>query len=126
MTNTPSLTELAPGFDLLTMSDAQCLVLNFMDDEYSYPFSYLSEETSIPERECRRIVRTFHAMGLTRYGPLFDTDDGHVCGRGYWLSDAGYRASQHMRLLADRWFLDRDAAAFESLKSLAMKEQDDG
>lgn len=83
--------------DLLTMTDAQCAVLDYMTDDLGYPFRQVAADTGITEKHCRSITRGFHAMGMTGFGALFDQDEHKVVGRGYWLSEYGYNLRRQMQ-----------------------------
>jgi hypothetical protein len=96
--------------DLVTMSDAQVLVLNRMDDYLGYPFRDIAADTGVPEKETRTIIRQFHVLGLADYGPLFSEDEPRVMGKGYWLSKAGWALQREVRRMLSPWICAREEA----------------
>jgi hypothetical protein len=79
-----------PSADLLTLSSLQYLVLSRMDDELGYPFADIAADVGATVTQVRAVVRQFHAMGLTDYGPLYDEDSNAIRGAGYWLCKPGW------------------------------------
>lgn len=89
--------RLAPCADLLTMSPAQFLVLDRMADDLGYPFCDIAADCGLSVGEVRAIIRQFHSLGMTGYGPLYSEDDHRVVGKGYWLSSYGAALQLQMR-----------------------------
>jgi hypothetical protein len=105
--------NLGAGVDLITMTDAQVLILDRMSDDLSYPFADIAADTGQTVAETRRIIRHFHSIGLTGYGTIFDQDGEGVRGRGYWLLKAGWDLRGAARKMVGwRWICDRQAQAF--------------
>jgi hypothetical protein len=86
--------------DIITMTPEQMLILDRMSDDLGYPFRDIASDTLVPERQCRQIIRGFHASGLAAYGPLFDQDGPGIRGKGYWLTRNGYEAQRFVRRIA--------------------------
>lgn len=83
--------------DLITMSRAQCFVLDRMSDDHGYPMREIAADTGVPEKQCRAIIRHFHALNMTGFGPLHDEDSSELRGRGYWLVRLGSNLKRQMR-----------------------------
>lgn len=104
------MTEAYP--DLLTMDVAQKLVLDRMDGELGYPFRDIASDCGMSERTVRSVIRKFHSLGMTGFGPLYSEDGPAICGKGYWLSRYGQNLQRQMREMMgwrELWAM-RDAA----------------
>lgn len=98
--------------DLLTMNHKQILVLDRMDSDLGYPFRDIASDCGMKENEARSIVRKFHCLGMTGYGPLFTDYGPGIGGKGYWLAEYGRNLQRQMReMMGQRalWNM-RDAA----------------
>lgn len=83
--------------DLVTMTRAQLAVLDRMADDLGYPFRDIAMDCGLTVPAVRKIIRHFHDMGMTGYGPLYSEDEPAICGAGYWLSRCGWDLQSRMR-----------------------------
>jgi len=67
-----------------------------------FPVPYLRDfarDIDMPVAECRRIVLSLKARGITGYGPLY-SPDGLCIGSSYWLTELGIELRDLVRAQA--------------------------
>lgn len=72
---------------LLAMNDGQAPVPTL---------ARIADDTGVPIKRVREIVRAFHEHGLAEFGHLQYEDEPVIAGSGYWLTAQGCRAKQRV------------------------------
>lgn len=84
----PRAAPAAANSNVPKLTRDQRAVLLEMRDHLGFPAAFIAELTGLPLRRVRAAQRSLRDKGLAELGPLFD-DENRLCGRGYWLTEAG-------------------------------------